>query len=157
MALTGASTSSKLQAWIMRVGCAATLCAFPLPAGVVTVVDAKHVVRHLDAKPEVDEEPNEATSQIAYADRIILNKTDLVGLVPFAATTCIHSLPQMVFADPLVFKETILMTPLTCCKCVIGLAETACLGLQQVNAWPQVAPALLSRSSGWQFLSRIWL
>ena len=93
-ALAGFSTSSKQQAWIMmRVGCAVTLCAFPFPAGVVTVVDAKHVVRHLDAKPEVDEEPNEAISQIAYADRIILNKTDLVGLVrpvglPLASLDC---------------------------------------------------------------------
>jgi len=45
--------------------------------GVVTVVDAKHVSRHMD-----DEKPkgvvNEAVQQIAYADRIILNKVDLV-------------------------------------------------------------------------------
>ena len=47
--------------------------------GVVTLVDAKHVERRLDA--EVGEEfVNEAVQQIAYADRIILNKTDLVGL-----------------------------------------------------------------------------
>eukprot|EP00197_Chlamydomonas_leiostraca_P003811 CAMPEP_0202865320 /NCGR_PEP_ID=MMETSP1391-20130828/5655_1 /ASSEMBLY_ACC=CAM_ASM_000867 /TAXON_ID=1034604 /ORGANISM="Chlamydomonas leiostraca, Strain SAG 11-49" /LENGTH=530 /DNA_ID=CAMNT_0049545149 /DNA_START=14 /DNA_END=1606 /DNA_ORIENTATION=- len=46
--------------------------------GVVTVVDAKHVVRHLDDKKEEDV-VNEAVTQIAYADRIILNKTDLVS------------------------------------------------------------------------------
>ncbi|KAL4420551.1 hypothetical protein ABPG75_010207 [Micractinium tetrahymenae] len=45
--------------------------------GVVTMVDAKHVVRHLDEqKPEGV--VNEAVEQIAYADRIVLNKTDLV-------------------------------------------------------------------------------
>lgn len=83
-----------------------TVCC-PFPAGVVTVVDAKHVVRHLDAKPEVDEEPNEAISQIAYADRIILNKTDLVGLVPFVATICIHGLPHIVCADVRSFRTWI--------------------------------------------------
>lgn len=45
--------------------------------GVVTLVDAKHVELHLD-----EEKPkgivNEAMEQIAYADRILLNKTDLV-------------------------------------------------------------------------------
>lgn len=46
--------------------------------GVVTLVDSKHVNFHLD-----DNKPkgvvNEAVEQIAYADRIIVNKTDLVG------------------------------------------------------------------------------
>lgn len=41
--------------------------------GVVTLVDAKHVNFHLDdAKPKGV--VNEAVEQIAYADRIILNK-----------------------------------------------------------------------------------
>lgn len=41
-------------------------------------MDAKHVEQHLD-----EEKPkgvvNEALEQIAFADRIVLNKTDLVG------------------------------------------------------------------------------
>lgn len=46
--------------------------------GVVTLVDAKHATFHLDeVKPEGV--VNEAVEQIAYADRIIVNKTDLVG------------------------------------------------------------------------------
>ncbi|KAJ0257094.1 hypothetical protein HA466_0080240 [Hirschfeldia incana] len=46
--------------------------------GVVTLVDAKHARLHLDeVKPEGF--VNEAVEQIAYADRIIVNKTDLVG------------------------------------------------------------------------------
>ncbi|KAM7257402.1 hypothetical protein ACFE04_013143 [Oxalis oulophora] len=46
--------------------------------GVVTLVDAKHAHLHLDEiKPEGV--VNEAIEQIAYADRIIVNKTDLVG------------------------------------------------------------------------------
>ncbi len=39
--------------------------------GVVTVVDARHVVQHFDDAPEVKK-------QIAFADLLILNKTDLV-------------------------------------------------------------------------------
>ena len=45
--------------------------------GVVTLVDAKHVERHLDAvapKGVV----NEAAAQCGFADRLLLNKTDLV-------------------------------------------------------------------------------
>lgn len=43
--------------------------------GVVTLVDAKHVVQHLDeVKPRFV--VNEAVEQIAYADRIILNKVE---------------------------------------------------------------------------------
>jgi len=46
--------------------------------GILTLVDAKHIVQHLDEeKPEGVE--NEAVEQIAFADRIMLNKCDLVG------------------------------------------------------------------------------
>ncbi len=44
---------------------------------IITVVDAKHLIAHLDdTKPEGVE--NEAVEQLAFADRILLNKTDLV-------------------------------------------------------------------------------
>lgn len=46
--------------------------------GVVTLVDVKNAQRHLEqVKPKGV--VNEAVEQIAYADRIILNKIDLVG------------------------------------------------------------------------------
>jgi len=41
--------------------------------GVITVVDAKHIKQHLHNK-----EGEEAVKQLSYADRVILNKTDLV-------------------------------------------------------------------------------
>merc|ERR1712054_309332 len=45
--------------------------------GIVTLIDAKHVEQHLDEeKPEGVE--NEAVEQVAFADRMLLNKTDLV-------------------------------------------------------------------------------
>lgn len=45
--------------------------------GIVTLVDAKHVELHLDEeRPEG--EVNECVEQIAFADRIVLNKVDLV-------------------------------------------------------------------------------
>lgn len=45
--------------------------------GILTVVDAKHLIMHLDEeKPEGVE--NEAVEQVAFADRILLNKCDLV-------------------------------------------------------------------------------
>ncbi len=44
---------------------------------IVTVVDAKHLLIHLDEeKPEGIE--NEALEQLAFADRVLLNKVDLV-------------------------------------------------------------------------------
>jgi G3E family GTPase len=52
--------------------------------GICTVVDAKHVSGHLDRKEETGKE-NEACAQIAYADRIILNKTDLISESDLAA------------------------------------------------------------------------
>jgi len=46
--------------------------------GIVTLVDAKHIEQHLDEeKPEGAE--NEAVEQVAFADRLLLNKVDLVG------------------------------------------------------------------------------
>jgi len=46
--------------------------------GIVTLVDAKHIEQHLDEeKPEGAE--NEAVEQVAFADRMLLNKTDLVS------------------------------------------------------------------------------
>lgn len=45
--------------------------------GILTVVDAKHCMEHLrEEKP--DGVVNEAVEQVAFADRILLNKTDLV-------------------------------------------------------------------------------
>lgn len=45
--------------------------------GVVTLVDAKHIEQHLDeVKP--DGTVNEAVAQVAFADKLLLNKTDLV-------------------------------------------------------------------------------
>jgi len=45
--------------------------------GIVTLVDAKHVKTHLEAKSEKGI-VNEVEQQIAFADIILLNKTDLV-------------------------------------------------------------------------------
>lgn len=52
--------------------------AFARLDGIVTLVDAKHIERHLDAvKPEGV--VNEAVAQVAFADRLLLNKIDLVS------------------------------------------------------------------------------
>jgi len=45
--------------------------------GIVTLVDAKHVKTHLEAK-SVEGIVNEVEQQIAFADVLLLNKTDLV-------------------------------------------------------------------------------
>jgi len=45
--------------------------------GIVTLVDCKHIEQHLDEeKPEGTE--NEAIEQVAFADRLLLNKVDLL-------------------------------------------------------------------------------
>ena len=45
---------------------------------IVTVADAKFLIQHLDDEKEVGIE-NEAVEQIAFADRVLLNKIDLVS------------------------------------------------------------------------------
>ena len=53
------------------------IMAFARLDGIVTLVDAKHIERHLDEeKPEGV--VNEAAAQVAFSDRLLLNKTDLV-------------------------------------------------------------------------------
>lgn len=47
--------------------------------GVVTMVDAKHVRKHLENPEDEDEKIDEVVEQIAYADKVIVNKIDLVG------------------------------------------------------------------------------
>ena len=44
---------------------------------IVTVVDAKHLIQHLDDEKE-DGVENEAVEQLAFADRVLLNKIELV-------------------------------------------------------------------------------
>jgi len=47
--------------------------------GIITVVDAKHILKHLrDDDHEKSGNVSEAHRQIAFGDRIIINKTDLV-------------------------------------------------------------------------------
>eukprot|EP00262_Sarcandra_glabra_P010552 TRINITY_DN25846_c0_g1_i1.p1 TRINITY_DN25846_c0_g1~~TRINITY_DN25846_c0_g1_i1.p1 ORF type:complete len:451 (+),score=84.97 TRINITY_DN25846_c0_g1_i1:55-1353(+) len=54
--------------------------------GVVTLVDCKHAMQHLnEVKPRWV--VNEAVEQVAYADRIILNKLDLVSEADLEALT----------------------------------------------------------------------
>merc|ERR1719482_950207 len=45
--------------------------------GIITVVDAKHIIPHLLKKVAPGAE-NEAVEQVAFADRVVLNKMDLV-------------------------------------------------------------------------------
>ena len=44
---------------------------------IITVVDAKHILMHLDEKKEKGVE-NEAVEQVVFADRLLINKIDLV-------------------------------------------------------------------------------
>ncbi len=56
-----------------------TVKAFARLDGVVTLVDAKHVEQHLDDVKEEEGVENEAVEQVALADRLLLNKVDLVS------------------------------------------------------------------------------
>ncbi|OFI36502.1 cobalamin biosynthesis protein CobW [Arthrobacter sp. SW1] len=69
---------------------------------IITMVDARHVLDHLnEEKPDGVE--NEAVEQVAFADRLILNKTDLVTADGLAAVTerlrGINALAEILPAD----------------------------------------------------------
>ena len=49
--------------------------------GIVTLVDAKHIEQHLDVEKDEGVE-NEAVEQVAFADRLLLNKTCLLYTSP---------------------------------------------------------------------------
>jgi G3E family GTPase len=51
--------------------------AFARLDGIVTLIDAKHIEQHLD-EVKAEGAENEAVEQVAFADRMLLNKTDLV-------------------------------------------------------------------------------
>ena len=56
----------------------AEIKAFARLDGIVTLVDAKHIEQHLDERKPAGV-VNEAAAQVAFADRLLLNKTDLVS------------------------------------------------------------------------------
>ena len=62
------------------------IAAFADLDGIVTVVDAKHIEQHLDDEKAEGAE-NEAVEQVAFADRLILNKVDLVDEADLARVT----------------------------------------------------------------------
>jgi G3E family GTPase len=69
---------------------------------IVTMVDAKHVLGHLDeVKPEGVE--NEAVEQIAFADRLVVNKCDLVDVAELERVE--HRLRQINAMAPIVRTE----------------------------------------------------
>merc|ERR1719357_117922 len=45
--------------------------------GILTVIDAKNILKHIDEVP-VEGKVNESVEQVSFADRILLNKMDLV-------------------------------------------------------------------------------
>ena len=46
--------------------------------GIIVVVDSKHILQHF-TQNHGDHGGNESVQQVAFADRILLNKTDLVS------------------------------------------------------------------------------
>ncbi|RWW68101.1 hypothetical protein BHE74_00024394 [Ensete ventricosum] len=78
--------------------------------GVVTLVDCKHAIRHLDeVKPRWV--VNEAVEQVAYADRIILNKLICCWLANYMVSLCSEVLSFHIFAElRLMFKWKPAMT-----------------------------------------------
>ena len=112
--------------------------------GICTIVDAKHVTQHLDEeKPEGVE--NEAVEQLAFADRILLNKVqyliDCEGILECVcckqtnlpspphlslSSSPIHtfavcaflfcSLPLCLYALPLIFLRHTLLSPFPCSR-----------------------------------------
>lgn len=81
------------------------------PPGIVTVMDAKNCMAQLDEKKQ-DDSVSEAVRQVALADIILLNKTDLVTAEQLEAAKkkiryyikkildCIYKCVSMIFNFP---------------------------------------------------------
>ena len=66
--------------------------------GILTVVDAKHIIQHLDEeKPEGVE--NEAVEQVAFADRLLINKWYVSFFVLSPAATVVNIHPTTVYSN----------------------------------------------------------
>eukprot|EP00889_Picochlorum_renovo_P000431 jgi/Picre1/27461/NNA_000428.t1 len=76
--------------------------------GIITVVDAKHVIQHLDEEKDEGVE-NESVDQIAFADRIILNKLDLVSPEELA---CVKKRIKAINAPASIYETTHSQVPL---------------------------------------------
>lgn len=70
---------------------------------IITVVDAKHILQHLDeVKPDGVE--NEAVEQVAFADRILLNKIDLIS--PTELTAVEQALSKLSTAEIILCEQS---------------------------------------------------
>ena len=66
-------------------GCGTCSCCWQ-KRGIITVTDAKHIITRLDdEKPEGVE--NDAVEQVAFADRLVLNKTVRAPAAAFRRTS----------------------------------------------------------------------
>ena len=72
--------------------------------GILTVVDAKHIIQHLDEeKPEGVE--NEAVEQVAFADRLLINKWYVSFFVLSPAATVVNIHPTTVYTPTTTTKD----------------------------------------------------
>jgi len=97
--------------------------AFRLDA-IITVVDAKHVSTHLD-------QGDESVKQIGFADRIVLNKTDLVSAGELSA---LEARIKSINAVAKVFKTN---------NCAIPIADVLNVGGFNLSRATELDPAFL--------------
>ena len=97
--------------------------AFRLDA-IITVVDAKHVSTHLD-------QGDESVKQIGFADRIVLNKTDLVSADELSA---LEARIKSINAVAKVFKTN---------NCAIPIADVLNVGGFNLSRATELDPAFL--------------
>jgi G3E family GTPase len=94
---------------------------------ILTIVDAKHIAQHLEEeKPEGVE--NESVEQIAFADVIMLNKTDLVSAEQLAA---VKAKIKAINAYSAVFETRFSVVPL---RDVLGISAFDLTRIVQMDA-----------------------
>jgi len=109
----------------------------------ITVVDAAHIVQHIDDeeyKAKGVEFENEAVEQIAFADRILLNKTDLLKDKEKDIKTIsgrIHEINKGVEIIPCTLKE----------KLTVDLDKILGIKAFDINAILKIEPEFLEQGS----------